>query len=577
MKDETPGMAGDSEGGTSQDTGTQAGRANNEPAQTSTNPGFKFREWVTGNPAQQAQADFGGLHPKEWFRAGNTPAAPARPAGNYTPPTPAPAGADRYAAAALTAECAAVAATTEGSRNHQLNTSAYNLGQLIGCGALDRGTVESALRDAARACGLTDTEVGPTLASGINSGMQYPRTIPEATSVNLGDTDVGDLGGGNTVDSFEAAVAVQLATLRVREEARRRLTAEQRPPVALPPVTGLTALLDEPDDQIVYTIDQLHPAGGRTLLSAQQKAGKTTTVNNMVGSLADGVPFLGRFAPTTGPHRIAIVDNEMARNNTRRWLRAQGITNTDAVVDVVNLRGRVSAFDLTDDTLRARWAQRFADLGVTFLVFDCLRPILDALGLNEHNEAGRFLVSFDALLADAGITDALLVHHMGHNGDRARGDSRILDWPDAIWRLMREDPENPASPRYMAAHGRDVDLPEGLLTFDPHTKRLTYGGTSRAEQRTEGALRAVLGLLAAAPGPVAAQAIETGLTGLHPRKAVRDATGAAIQRGLVAVTSGARGARLHSIASPCAECRMPVASGRQRHEQCPASVDGLEL
>jgi hypothetical protein len=66
-----------------------------------------------------------------------------------------------------------------------------------------------------------------------------------------------------------------------------------------------------------------------------------------------------------------------------------------------------------------------------------------ALGLDEHREAGRFLVALDTLLADAGIPDAAVIHHMGHVTERSRGDSRIRDWPE--WRLVREDDE-PSSP-----------------------------------------------------------------------------------------------------------------------------------
>ncbi|ORV44537.1 hypothetical protein AWC02_14925 [Mycolicibacter engbaekii] len=490
---------------------------------------------------------------------------------------------DPYAAKALAEECAAVAGTAEGSRNDRLNRAAFNLGQLVGASALTRAAVEQALSVSGQACGLDDSEIGPTIASGLNAGIAEPRDIPASVVVDVANTDVGGLGAGDSrdgerVDPFEAAVQVQMDVLRIREEARRRFAAEQRPPVALPPVTSLTALLDEPDDPVVYTIDQLAPAGGRTLLAAQQKAGKTTMVNNVVRSLADGEPFLGRFAPTAGPHRIAIIDNELGRNNTRRWLRAQGITNTDAVVDVVSLRGQVGAFDITDTGLRARWARRFRELGVTYLVFDCLRPILDAIGLDEHHDAGKFLVPFDALLHEAGICDALMVHHMGHSGERARGDSRILDWPDAIWRLMREDTDNPASPRYMAAHGRDVDLPEGMLTFDPATKRLTYGGTSRTEQAIGTALRAVIATVAASPDPLSGRAIEEAVMAEgHTQKAVRGATDTGIKRGMLKVEWGARRAKLHSIAHPCSGCGMPVATGRDRHEQCPATVEGLDL
>ena len=90
---------------------------------------------------------------------------------------------------------------------------------------------------------------------------------------------------------------------------------------------------------------------------------------------------------------------------------------------------------------------------------------------------GAFLVPLDALLAEAGIPDALVVHHMGHTNERSRGDSRLRDWPDVEWRLMRKD-DDPASARFFTAYGRDVDVEEQELGYDAATRRLTVVGGS---------------------------------------------------------------------------------------------------
>ena len=92
---------------------------------------------------------------------------------------------------------------------------------------------------------------------------------------------------------------------------------------------------------------------------------------------------------------------------------------------------------------------------------------MDALGLDEHSEAGRWLTAFDELLKEADIREALVVHHSGHGGERSRGDSRILDWPDGIWNLVRENKDDLNSARFISAKGRDIDVAEGELHFDP--------------------------------------------------------------------------------------------------------------
>lgn len=88
------------------------------------------------------------------------------------------AGSSHYGRAALKAECARVAATTEGSRNDRLNRSSFALGQLIAGGELNPAEAERSLADAAAACGLSESEAIPTIASGIVAGSNHPRTAP---------------------------------------------------------------------------------------------------------------------------------------------------------------------------------------------------------------------------------------------------------------------------------------------------------------------------------------------------------------------------------------------------------------
>lgn len=96
------------------------------------------------------------------------------------PPVHIPAGINDspYAEAALRAETDAVRAAVEGTRNNQLNRSAYSLGQLIGSGMLDRTRVEAELLQAARESGLSPAEATATLRSAINAGITKPRDIP---------------------------------------------------------------------------------------------------------------------------------------------------------------------------------------------------------------------------------------------------------------------------------------------------------------------------------------------------------------------------------------------------------------
>lgn len=381
-------------------------------------------------------------------------------------------------------------------------------------------------------------------------------------------------------DEFDDDVQDEMRKLAVREEAKRRFAARNQSTIAIPPVRTLTDLLAEPDTETAYLIEGLAPAGGRVMLTAKAKTGKSTIVGNLVRSLVDGTLFLGRFRVNRQAQRVVVVDNELSENMVRRWLRVQGIVHTDGV-DVVCMRGRVGSFNILDERCRAEWADELK--GADHLIFDCLRPALDALGLDEHRDAGKFLVAIDALLAEADIPDALLVHHMGHTGERARGDSRLQDWPDVTWRVLRAN-EDPDSDRFFTAFGRDVDLPEGRLTFDAATRRLTYSdGTRKATTRQathEEVLGEIVEILAqrAAEGDLAPmtrnQVLEATKQSHRDARTVDPALKHGVAQSVLTKADGPRNSHLYSLANPCTVCFHPISDlMRKTHPECEPDHD----
>jgi hypothetical protein len=309
-------------------------------------------------------------------------------------------------------------------------------------------------------------------------------------------------------DVFDRQVEREAQRLRVVEAARALVARERRDPQPLPTPMPLSDFLAEPDEETAYRVEGLWPTAGRVVLSAQNKAGKTTLIGNLMRSLADGEPFLDHYVVKPAD-RVLLVDDEMSPGTIRRWLRDQSIGNTRAI-DVVSLRGRLSTFNLLDPVIRSEWATALGAADV--LIFDCLRPVLDALGLSEDKEAGRFLEALDELICEAGIGELVVVHHMGHSNERSRGDSRILDWPDAIWKLLREDPDDPMSERFFSAYGRDVEQPEVRLAFNTADRHLVVNGGSRRDARAHRFEDDVLDFVQNNPG-CSQSAIEKEVTG----------------------------------------------------------------
>jgi hypothetical protein len=348
----------------------------------------------------------------------------------------------------------------------------------------------------------------------------------------------------------EAEVAKELRRLRVRAEAERQLRALCHGPAPQPSATPLSELLAEPDQPTRYLLDGLLPVGGRVVMAGPAKCSKSTVVGNLLRSLADSDPFLGRFRVSMPDGSAFLVDTEISRDTLRSWLRDQQIRHPDRI-SVESVRGRLDAFNIMDAPVLRQWATLLNGLGTRVLIVDCLRPLLDAAGLDEHRDAGRYLLTLDELAERAAVGELIVVHHMGHVGERSRGDSRLRDWPDAEWRLVRQG-EDPASPRFFSAFGRDVDVPESQLDYDRATRHLTLVNGNRADAAAAGLIPDVLKIVQSNPTGISQNGIVNALKEQgKPEKAGREAVKQALsdQPGpaLLRVAAGPRGAKLHTL------------------------------
>lgn len=119
-----------------------------------------------------------GEVPDEVAEEGAAPQEP-RPTGARAAGRTSSGGLRPYVAAALKNELQAVENAPEGERNHTLNKAAHALGQLVGAGELDEARAVAELVSAATNAGLPEVEARRTIASGLKSGKQKPRQVPE--------------------------------------------------------------------------------------------------------------------------------------------------------------------------------------------------------------------------------------------------------------------------------------------------------------------------------------------------------------------------------------------------------------
>lgn len=438
----------------------------------------------------------------------------------------------------------AVATAAEGNRNQMLNHAAYTAARIPG---LTDNQITHALTIAAETVGLDPRETKATIASGITAGHRdgpdpehnesIPVVLPHPTPSDSAATPEDD-------DPYEKAVLEEVARLRLRHRAQQVFATELRPPVTTPEILSLRERLAIGHPPLEWRLDSWQPAGTRALLAAQYKAGKTTITGNLARSLVDGDEWLGSYLTNAIDGTVAIIDFEMSERQLDGWLSDQEILHDDRII-VIPLRGKATTFDIIDPVTRAEWAAKLAAHGTQYLILDCLRPVLDALALDEHSEAGRFLTPFDELLDQAGIPDALVVHHMGHQAERSRGDSRLRDWPDVEWRLVREN-DDPSSPRYISAFGRDVDISESLVEYNPDSRRIRVVGGTRMTAAARKAVGDILDLLGEHPEGLTKRAIETQVftNTDHKRVTVRKALDIAIHEQLIRVEKGPHNAQV---------------------------------
>jgi len=88
---------------------------------------------------------------------------------------PTAANVDKYTAKVLQDEYDAIVTAPDGNQNNAINTAAFNLGTLVGAGALSQQEAEETLLAAARAGNHPEGRALATIASGLQSGIAQPR------------------------------------------------------------------------------------------------------------------------------------------------------------------------------------------------------------------------------------------------------------------------------------------------------------------------------------------------------------------------------------------------------------------
>jgi hypothetical protein len=274
---------------------------------------------------------------------------------------------------------------------------------------------------------------------------------------------------------YDLMLAAEIQSQRIRQMAREHLRNEQAVKLYDSPTytANLAQELELPDVDTTWLIKDLFPTGSNILLAAAYKSGKTTLVNNFIKALADQTGFLGKFDIDQHQGRIVVFNYEVDERTYRRWLRDAGIKNLE-LITLVHLRGR--RMPLTVQHIEDQMVDILQELNCqTWIVDPFARAFSGSGDENSNSEVGVFLETLDVIKERAGVENLLLTTHTGRaqeNGvERARGATRLDDWADVRWVLNK----NRDGARFLSASGRDVEMEERLLNWNPATREVTCG------------------------------------------------------------------------------------------------------
>lgn len=294
-------------------------------------------------------------------------------------------------------------------------------------------------------------------------------------------------------DEFNDFLRAERLAQAAHAEARRLEAAQawSAPPY---PASAYEQLADEPPD-VDWIFGDVW--SGIAQVNAQKKSGKTTLLMNAAASLVTGEPFLGRFeVEAESDCRVGYLNMELTKAQFNRWLSDMALPE-DALKRLVPYHGREHGrLDLTNDAA-AEWVVRWLrSTGISVLVMDPLGSFYDQPSGGDPNAAYlRWWERLEHVVLLADLRGVLIAHHTGYSedgGNRARGASAMMDKPDVNLTYRYEAGEGSYtdaprdSKRYLSAFGRDVDVSEFEVDYDPMRRLLRVtGGGSRAASAIE--------------------------------------------------------------------------------------------
>ncbi|QTI67474.1 AAA family ATPase [Gordonia polyisoprenivorans] len=281
-------------------------------------------------------------------------------------------------------------------------------------------------------------------------------------------------------DTREHRVAQLAVEAEMRMEAqeiarRNRAVREWRAPITR---SGLTAIND-PAVEPPHLVEGLVIGEGVTLLSAQNKTGKSTVGVNIVKAVVSGQPLFGKLTTHLDTGNVGIWNAEVSTATYEHWCREHGVFDDEADAARVHFYHCVGDHVDIEVPVWREWAITWLrDNDVKFWVLDPFSKIIRG-NEDKAEDVNPFWAALREIMKEAGCRAAFVIHHAGHGVEgmraRARGSSAIEGDPEVILSYEHGGKPGDFPPddrRYLSGVGR-IDVVDRLnLTYDRATRTL---------------------------------------------------------------------------------------------------------
>ncbi len=310
------------------------------------------------------------------------------------------------------------------------------------------------------------------------------------------------------VDTREQRIAQMAVEAEMRMEAqelarRSRASRDMR----LPPTRSMVDAMNSPLSEPAQLVDGMVIGEGITLLSAQNKTGKSTVGINLVKAALEGGDLFGQL-PThlTDDAGVGVWNAEVSAATYEKWMREHGVDDEYAKrLQFFHMSGY--SVDLMLPIWREQAVAWLREHNVKLWVLDPLSKIYRG-DENSATEVNAWWMALREIMSQADVPAAFVIHHAGHTDDdrraRARGSSAIEGDPEVVLSYRHGGkPGNfpPDNRRYLSGVGRIDGIVSLTLDYETATRRLLVDSASqgfaadRQVQDDETVARAALKLL----------------------------------------------------------------------------------